>query len=182
MALGFPSRPEEFCSSSYRLPMMGVCREKSREAYIVLSHPQSLVCGSVSQQQPRAAYLMKMYRSSVLHGGSFPWCSRTYSKPFCFPVGSDGKESASLQCGRLRFDPWVGKIPWRREWLPTPVFLPGEFHGKRSLASYSPWGCKETQPSDLTHKPFCIFNTFPPSWAAENKSNCLFLNTRQKWL
>jgi len=40
--------------------------------------------------------------------------------------------------GRLGFNPWVGKIPWRREWLPTPVFLPGEFHGQRSLPSYSP--------------------------------------------
>ena len=39
-----------------------------------------------------------------------------------------------------RFNPWVGKIPWRREWLPTPVFLPGEFHGQTSLAGYSPWG------------------------------------------
>ena len=37
----------------------------------------------------------------------------------------------------------VMKIPWRREWLPTPVFLPGEFIGQRSLAGYSPWGCKE---------------------------------------
>ena len=35
----------------------------------------------------------------------------------------------------MQFDPWVGKIPWRREWLPTPVFWPGEFHGL-----YSPWG------------------------------------------
>ena len=41
------------------------------------------------------------------------------------------------------FDPWVGKIPWRREWLLTPVFLPGEFHGQRSLAGYSPCGHKE---------------------------------------
>ena len=41
------------------------------------------------------------------------------------------------------FDPWVGKIPWRREKLPTPVFLPGEFHGQRNLESYSPWGPKE---------------------------------------
>ena len=41
------------------------------------------------------------------------------------------------------FHPWVGKIPWRREWLPTPVFLPGEFHGQRSLGGYSPWGHKE---------------------------------------
>ena len=40
-------------------------------------------------------------------------------------------------------DPWVGKIPWRKEWLPTPVFLPGEFHTERSLAGYSPRGHKE---------------------------------------
>ena len=42
--------------------------------------------------------------------------------------------------GRLRFNSWVRKIPWRRKWLPTPVFLPGESHGQRSLAGYSPWG------------------------------------------
>ena len=41
-----------------------------------------------------------------------------------------------------RFDPWVRKIPWRRAWQPTSVFLPGEFHGQRSLAGYSPWGSK----------------------------------------
>ena len=39
--------------------------------------------------------------------------------------------------------PWVEKIPLRREWQPTPVFLPGESHGQRSLAGYSSWGCKE---------------------------------------
>ena len=42
------------------------------------------------------------------------------------------------------FDPWVGKIPWRKTWQPIPVFLPGKFHGQRSLAGYSPWGCKES--------------------------------------
>jgi len=41
------------------------------------------------------------------------------------------------------FDLWVGKIPWRRDQLPTPVFWPGEFHGQRSLGGYSPWGHKE---------------------------------------
>ena len=41
------------------------------------------------------------------------------------------------------FDPWVGKISWRREGQPTPVFLPGEFHGQRSLVGYSPWGHKK---------------------------------------
>ena len=39
--------------------------------------------------------------------------------------------------------PGVGKIPWRRAWQPTPVFLPGESHGQRSLVGYSPWGRKE---------------------------------------
>ena len=43
----------------------------------------------------------------------------------------------------MGFDPWVGKIPWRVEWLPTPVFLMGEFQGQRSLVGYSPWGHKE---------------------------------------
>ena len=47
-----------------------------------------------------------------------------------------------LQCGRPGFDPWVGKIPWRRKWQPTQVFLPGKSHEQRSLAGYSPWGCK----------------------------------------
>jgi len=47
-----------------------------------------------------------------------------------------------LQRGRPGFDPWVGKIPWGREWLPIPVFLPGELHGQRSLVGYSPWGCR----------------------------------------
>ena len=41
------------------------------------------------------------------------------------------------------FDPWVGKIPWRRRWQPTPIFLPGESHGQRSLAGYNPWGHRE---------------------------------------
>ena len=45
-------------------------------------------------------------------------------------------------------DPWAGKIPWRREWQPTPLFLLGESHGQRSLAGYSPWGCKESDTTE----------------------------------
>ena len=44
-----------------------------------------------------------------------------------------------MQCGRPGFNPWVKKIPWRRAWQPTPVILPREFHGQKSLAGYSPW-------------------------------------------
>ena len=52
-----------------------------------------------------------------------------------------GKESA-FQFRRCNFDPWVGKIPWRRQWQLTPVFFPGESHGQRSLVGYSSWGHK----------------------------------------
>ena len=52
-------------------------------------------------------------------------------------------------------DPWVEKIPWRREWQPTPIFLPGESHGQRSLVGYRPQGCKESDMTELlTH--ICI--------------------------
>ena len=54
-----------------------------------------------------------------------------------------------LQCRRPEFDPWVGKFPWRREWQPTLVFLPGEFCEQKSLVDYSPWGRKELDMSDL---------------------------------
>ena len=61
-----------------------------------------------------------------------------------FPGVSAGKESAcSLQRGRPELDPWVGKIPWRMERLPTPAFWPGEFHGL-----YSPRGRKETDTTE----------------------------------
>ena len=63
------------------------------------------------------------------------------------PGGSDIKESA-WQCRRPGFDAWLGKIPWRREWQPTLVFLPGKSHGQRSLAGYSPGGRKESDTTE----------------------------------
>ena len=55
-----------------------------------------------------------------------------------FPGGASGKESAcqGRRHKRCGFSPWVGKIPWRRKWQPTPVFLPGESHGQRRLVGY----------------------------------------------
>ena len=74
-----------------------------------------------------------------------------------FPDGASGKELA-CQCRRNKrrgFDPWVEKISWRRKWKPTPVFLFGESHGQRSLASYSPGVAKNQtrlkQLSTYTH-------------------------------
>ena len=57
---------------------------------------------------------------------------------------------------------WVGKIPWRREWLLIPVFLPGEFHGQRSLAGYSPWVYKELDITEQLHFHFLSSSTFDP--------------------
>ena len=56
-------------------------------------------------------------------------------------VWLSSKES-TYQCRRYGFSPWVRKIPWKRKWQPTPVFLPGKSQGQRSLVGYSPWGCK----------------------------------------
>ena len=58
-----------------------------------------------------------------------------------FPGGSSGKEPTCQcrTCKKCEFDPWTEKIPWRRAWQPTPVFLPSETRGQRSLTGYSPW-------------------------------------------
>ena len=73
------------------------------------------------------AHLMKDFRSLSLH--SF----------LGFPGGSEGKDLPAMQIG---FD-WVGKIPWRRKWQPTLVFLPRESHGQRGLVGYYRWGRKD---------------------------------------
>ena len=86
-----------------------------------------------------------------------------------FPDGSDGKES-TYKVG----DPGliqVGKIPWRRERLPTPVFLPGEFHGQKSLVGYSQWVSKELEMIEqltLLEKELRLF------WKPSVGRDCLF--------
>ena len=68
-----------------------------------------------------------------VHGVAMTWTRSVANDP-----GWGPRDSSTV------FNPWVGKIPWRREQLPSPVFWPGEFHGQRSLASFSPWGPKES--------------------------------------
>ena len=69
-----------------------------------------------------------------------------YNNAVGFPGGGSVAESLPASAG---YDPWVGKISWRRKWQPTAVFLPGISHGQRSLVDYSPWGLKE---SDMTER------------------------------
>ena len=76
------------------------------------------------------------------------WCLSKHLKL----SGPSGK-GPTRQCRRHKrhgFNPWVGKIPWRRKWQPIPVFLPGESHGQRSMAGYSPWGRKELDTTEVT--------------------------------
>ena len=74
------------------------------------------------------------------------------------PGGPSDKEP-TCQCRkrrRLGLHPWVGKIPWRGAWHPTPVLLPGESHAQRSLAGYSPWSCKESDTTEDTYNVYEI--------------------------
>ena len=68
--------------------------------------------------------------------------------PWASQGGTRGKES-TYQCKRRGLNPWVRKIPWWRKWQSALVFLPGKFHRQKSLAGYSPRGCKE---SDMTEQ------------------------------
>ena len=100
--------------------------------------------------------LSPVFLPGELHGprslmGYSPWAGKESNTQqltlllFTIPGGSVVKNS--LPNKRRRFDPWVKKIPWRRVLQLSPVFLPGEFHGQRSLGGYFPWGSKE---SDMT--------------------------------
>ena len=105
-------------------------------------------------------------RSSALQAGSSP--AELPGKPILYIVVcvcyrlprrlSD--KTPACQCWRHKrcwFNPWVRKIPWRREWQPTAVFLPGKSHGQRSLAGYSPWGHKESDTTEqLSTAPILI--------------------------
>ena len=72
------------------------------------------------------------------------------NKDLGLPRWHSGKESTCQcrRCKRCRFNPWVGKMPWRRKWQPTPVFLLEKSHGQRSFVGYSPWGGKESDTTE----------------------------------
>ena len=84
------------------------------------------------------------------------------------PRWPSSKESA-CQRKRCKFNPWIRKIPWRRKWQSTPVFLLGKCHGQRSLARYSPWGHTESDTTEQlsTHTHQGLNLSFMHSIAAE---------------
>ena len=132
--------------------------------YIALSHIHNTVVKSKSSVRPPglnpiSSYLLQailildklLYMCVCMYWSGVPLPSPVCMYTWVLLGGSDGK-SVCLQCRRPRFNPRVGKIPWRREWQPTPAFLPGEFHGQGSLAGYSSWGHKGSDTTEqLTH-------------------------------
>ena len=79
-------------------------------------------------------------------------------------------QSVCLQPGRPRFNPWIGKILWRRKWQPTPVLLPGKSHGQRNLVGYSPWGHKELDTTERLHFSFLRGMNIAHMWQTFLKS------------
>ena len=77
-----------------------------------------------------------------------------------------------LQCRRLRCNPWVRKIPWRREWQPAPVFLLVQPHGQRDLVGHSPWGLKELNTTDM----------FPFTFHIPHNLKCLIQSDWSEWV
>ena len=97
------------------------------------------------------------------------------------------------KCKRHRFNPWAGNIPWRRKWQPIPVFLPGKFHGQRSLVGCSPWAhrvahraCVRARVCTHTHlhtgNQFSsvaqLFRLFVTPWTAVRHTSLSFTNSR----
>ena len=108
------------------------------------------------QAPPSMGFSRREYWSGLpLPSPSFSWVLPKYKSQVLvilgFPGGASDKEP-SCPCRRLRctFNPWIRKIPWRRVWQSTLVFLPGKSHGQRSLAGYSLQGCKELDMTEDT--------------------------------
>ena len=93
--------------------------------------------------------------------------SHLWTQPVCpfFRMGLVKKKKPACQCRINGLDPWIWKIPWRRKWQPTPIFLPGKSHGPRSLAGYGSWGQKTIRHSLVTKwQQQQIFTLFLPKF------------------
>ena len=136
-------------TSSWESSMNGsqISREAAWCVCVVLDHKVgSSVCVGVG-----VWYWITVWETA-LPRTEFSYKLRRCRARMGFPGGASGKEPA-CQCKgwkRCGFDPWIGKIPWRRTWQPTSVCLPGESYSQRSLAGYSPWGHRESDRTEAT--------------------------------
>ena len=118
------------------------------------------------------------------------WVAISFSRGSSWPRDPARVSRVVGRC--FTVSPWVGKIPWRRKWQPTPVLLPVKSHGRRSLVGYSPWGSKESETTEWPH----VFSFTPALQVASlqlihqgslitNWLNNLILNSRrgcERWV
>ena len=107
------------------------------------------ICLNVTSLQPSSLPIL----SNV---ALLTWLVIPHSINLLITSGGSMVKEPAYQCRRLSGD--AGLIPWRRTWQPTPVFLPGKSRGQRSLAGYSPWGCKESNMTEQLST--CIITYF----------------------
>ena len=108
---------------------------------------QPKVQRKMNAQRWRGVYLMEYYPAIKKE-----WNNAAMWMDLEILMGFPGSSvvKVHLQSRRPRFDPWVGKISWRKEWLPTPGFLPGKAHEQRSPVGYRAWGCKKVGYDSVT--------------------------------
>ena len=119
---------------------MAVCRQRAKQTCTVME----LVLQSAADKSDAIKMFWIGGKKKVLD-----WPCKLITKP------KYGTHLYAFICCVLRykrsgFSPWVGKIPWRRAWQPTPLFLPGESHGQRSLVGYGPQGHTELDTTEVT--------------------------------
>ena len=110
----------------------------------------------LDQSYPIRFILHTLYKSAFFRetepiGDIYLYMGFSYIEPW---LGCKASACPFRTCRICRFDPWVRKIPWRRKWQPTPVFLPRDSHGQRNLAGYSPRGCKESDTTEQLTRTF----------------------------
>ena len=134
--LKMKTRTFTLCGSS-EIVCVCVCKSTKHCTH----RPLSGVCTPQGLQQV-ILYFCHYHRNNIK-----TYKTRMLWTELCLP--QNGKEPA-CQCGRCELDLRVGKIPWRKAWQPTVVFLPGESHGQRKLVGFSPWGLKESDMTEVT--------------------------------
>ena len=156
------------CNSLLILKKPIFARQISSYLFVVNQH----FCGPYGDHR-RLLMAPWLVSNQVLYRQMNPLWLTAYGSPWWLSW-----ETICLQCGRPRFNPWVGQIRQRRKWQPTPIFLPRKSHGQRSLVGYSPWGhfLLLTAPHiTLSHCNNLNPDTFLPSVNNNVLHNCLTL-------
>ena len=112
--------------------------------YILLKFRPSLPLAHKKAFSPPSPPTLHTHTHTHTHTHRALLFTLTFKSNHLLPWWFNGRECA-CQCSRHGLDPWVRKIPWRRKWQPTPVYLPGKSLGKRRLAGYCPWGHKRVR-------------------------------------